>query len=424
MPQTSTARGSPPILPLADLATHFRDLRMTCLHSFRRLARLTVGLGLAAVATACTPGNKRLTSAPIPNRSTDDLTAELRARHNDLLDAIGRGSAAGVAKHLAANALLVLPTGDTIRGSEQIVRQVERLTQTLRIESVRATAAAELVRCTDGLLERTGDWTMQIVRPDDSREFKRDMFGVRWTTNGDSLQISMITLASRTGLAEEESQCVSVDALKFSGTRVAAFFMIGNAMPVSYTAAAAHEYGQHGYGTPRLAKPDLYPEGHRPDAPELIGLSGRLTHSLWLTATTPMVPQNFIIGKRNPSSYSFVNINRLHRPVGVTLDYNWRQFTFGAGPALAIDGWFYQEVLLAQTSTGSGVHSSANYNKTKLGASGNASLNMAMAPNMTMMFRGQLFAFPTEQLPRLSTGEDVRIRDLQMIFGVGFKLAY
>jgi hypothetical protein len=98
-----------------------------------------------------------------------------------------------------------------VRGAPAIAEQVQRLFASYKVESVRATAAVRMVQCTDGMLERTGDWSMQVVKPDKSQDFPRSTFGVRWTLVGDSLRISLISFAVKGGLSSGDTHCTSVD---------------------------------------------------------------------------------------------------------------------------------------------------------------------------------------------------------------------
>jgi hypothetical protein len=327
--------------------------------------------------------------------------------------------------HVAPNAKLVLPAGDTITGRDAIGQALARLHRTFTIQSLRATAAQSAERCWDGVLEKTGDWTMSHRLPDESSDFKRDAFAIKWTAVGDSIKASLISLAAKGGMTLEQGNCVSVNALKYAGVRMSMFMTLGTFIPHSYTQSARDAYAAEGYSNPNVGIPDIIPEGDRPDAPALIGISGRLTDKVWLTAAFPWHSENVQIGQRNPGTDEYVNINRQHFPVGVMADYKWRAMTFGLGPAVARDKWFYQEIDLS--GDGGVVYRQVQreeFSKILVGTAGNISANVRINGRASLVFRNQMYWFPTTKLPPTKTGDDVRIRDFWNILGFGLKMAY
>ncbi len=169
-------------------------------------------VALAAVALiACAPTHPGSLTAK-PGRSHNDMVAEIRIHHNDILDAIRAGDPDRISRQITPLAVLILPPHDTIRGAPAIALQVAKLFKTYPIEAVRATAAARTVQCTDGMLERTGDWSLQVVKPDKSRTSCATRSGCAGPPWGTSLRISMISFtAVRGGLSEGDAHCTNVD---------------------------------------------------------------------------------------------------------------------------------------------------------------------------------------------------------------------
>jgi hypothetical protein len=393
----------------------------------RRFAVRTFALGgLGALASACVPSVNRPSGAPTPARPQDELVTEIRARHSEMLDAIRSNNIDAVMLHVAPNAKLVLPAGDTIMGRDAIGAALARLHRTFTIQSLRATAAQSAERCWDGVLERTGDWTMAVQLPDQSADFKRDAFAIKWTAVGDSIKASLISLAAKGGMTLDQGNCVSVNAMKYAGVRVSAFMTLGSFMPQSYTQSARDAYAAEGFANPNMGMPDLIPEGRRPDPPAIVGISGRLTDKVWLTVAFPRRAENVIIGQRNLGTFDYVNINRKHFPIGVMADYKWKQLSFGLGPAIAHDQFFYQERDMA--SEGGGTFAMQiqreEYSKNLIGAAGSVAANVRINGRAALLLRQQMYLFPTTRFPALKTGEDVQIRDFWNIFGFGLKMAY
>src|SRR5437868_1788156 len=101
----------------------------------RRSAIRTFALGgLCALATACVPSVNHPSGAPSPARPKDELVTEIRARHSELLDAIRSNNIDAVMLHVAPNAKLVLPAGDTITGHDAIGRALAGLHKTFTIQ--------------------------------------------------------------------------------------------------------------------------------------------------------------------------------------------------------------------------------------------------------------------------------------------------
>jgi hypothetical protein len=391
-----------------------------------------VAFTLALFALSACARNPKGSQAAIPNRSRDDLITEVRSRHRDLETAIQRGNLQEIGRHLAADAILVLPNRDTIRGPDAIIAQVERLHQTFQVEVLRGTAATGLMRCTDGVLERTEDWSMQVMKPDQTRDYLRDNFGIRWKASGDSLKISMVTLAAKGGVAPETADCVSLEAVQYSGSRISAFMALGTLIPMSYVESANALYAKSGYVQPKMQFPQFYPESDEPDSPAIIGVSGRVTKNLWLTVVGPRRNQNLIIGRcdreATTTNRTYININRQHFPIGFNADYHWGMLVVGAGPAVAHDKWNYQEVGL-DPACGAGaqrtIRQEITRNENTMGMSGNITFNFPIQRHTSLTFRNQFFRFPAADWPALTaTGQKFDAPDNWWIFGFGFRTTF
>jgi ketosteroid isomerase-like protein len=399
------------------------------MHPSRRTACQSAAFALVVLASIFVPVPVAAqdTGPAMSRRSLDDLVAEIRVQHTDIVEAIRNANVPRAVRHLTPDAKLVLPNGDTIRGREAIGREIERLHGTYTIEAVRATAAARVIRCTDGLLERTGDWALQVVKPDQSREFLREAFGARWVYTPDSMRISLLTLRAPTGLSAEDAACIDTESVRLSQSRFRMFVTAGVLMPAGYVSSARHEYGTVGFGNVNIGTSTVFPEGKLPDAPAYLGFGTRLYRDFWVSVTTPRRSASYEIGRCNRIDSTHVNINRKHFPVGLSLDYQRGIFSIGAGPARSWDSWYYQELGL-QTACGSGgtpdVLQRTSYDKQLTGMTGHIATTVPINAYTGFMLRAQFFRFPSEELPALKSGAVVSVRDLTTVLGLGMRVTF
>jgi hypothetical protein len=386
--------------------------------------------------TGCTAGLRR-PPALIPHRPADQLAREIQSRHADLIDAARLGDTARLSRDLMATALLVTPTGDSIRGVGAIARALTTLRATLPIESVRGSIGSDLTRCRDGVLERAAEWSVSMTAPDSSVQFRRGPVAIQWVARKDSLAASIIELFTAS-VSPASTGCQEAGVARFAARRIALEGIRSVYTFASYEQSANASLRRLGYA-PNLANvieaQNRFPDGSA-SAPSLYMVSARLTNRVWVTAAAQLHPEVSEDGRCNPSTYNYVDVGRTHKPAAVMLDLQLPHgFSIGAGPAVARDHYRYRDYDFYprppdQTGANCGgstvlqAHDSSSTARNAKGDAASLMFEERLAAHLAFISRLQLFRFPTAPAPTASRGFSLAFRDVTATLGIGVALTY
>jgi hypothetical protein len=385
----------------------------------------------AAVSfAACVPSPS--SQAPIPARSEDSLVNEIRKRHALVVDIVRLGDTSQLARAVSSDAILVIPSGDTLRGRTAIAGAVMELHRSLPLEMVRAAPSPRdrLVRCFDGVLDGSGEWSLGVTNPDSSLRFIRGPVGIQWVANGDSLTPGIIDL-SKDVLRPEMTGCRSTAAARYGARRWEVFYSLAVMRPTTFHKAADVELRSQGYKLSNSPLQSRYPNGKPPVPLELLGVRRRVTDRIWLSASVPRRAETTDLGRCDISTYNHVHIHRRRQLRLVSLDYRWPMGTaLGVGPAVSRDRYHYQEFDFYQrppeqvySSCGSAaavrLGDSSVVTRTAFGATAHAEHQVMIAPNAGFILRFQAIHFPTAPGPTTAYGMPLRFRDLTTALSVG-----